>query len=90
MLAAALTLPDIERSSPVTVTADAPILDILQPVAETSFTDALRNPVDCIIIADQILLHRRHLDEPGFSGIIDQRSVAPPAMGIAMLKHRGG
>ena len=46
VLVAALALPDIQRSTPVTVTADAPVLNVLQPVAETAFTDALRNPVD--------------------------------------------
>ena len=49
----AFTLPDVQWSSPVTVTADTPVLNVFKPVAETSFTDALRDPVDCIVISDQ-------------------------------------
>ena len=84
---AALTLPYGKRSSPVTVSGDAPVLDILQPVAEPAFSDGFRDPVDHVVIADQILLHGGHLDEPGFTGIVDQRSIAAPAMGIAVLKY---
>ena len=64
MLASTLTLPDIQRSSPVTVTADSLVLNVLDPVTETSFTDTLRNPVDRIIIRDQIILYCCHLNEP--------------------------
>ena len=64
MHASTLTLPDIQWSSPVTVTADSPVLNVLDPVAETSFTDALRNPVDRIIICDQVITDCCHLDEP--------------------------
>ena len=80
MLMAALTLPDVQRSSPVTVTADAPVLYVLQPVAKTAFSDALRNPVDGVVVADQVVLHSGHLDEPGLACIVDQRSVASPAV----------
>ena len=51
----ALTLPDIEGSSPVAVPADAPVLNVLDPVAETSFSDALRDPVDRIVVCDQVV-----------------------------------
>ena len=84
----ALALPDIERSSPITVTADSPVLNIFQPVAETAFTDAWRDPVDRIVIADQILLHCSHLDVPALTCIVDQRSIASPAERIAVLKCR--
>ena len=90
MLMAALTLPDVQRSSPVTVTADAPVLYVLQPVAETAFTDALRNPVYGVVVADQVVLHSGHLDEPGLARIVDQRSVASPAVRVAVLKFRSG
>ncbi len=53
----ALTLPDIERGSPVTVSGNAPVLNILQPVPEASLADAIRNPVDGIVVADQVILH---------------------------------
>ena len=73
MLMAALTLPDVQRSSPVTVPADTPVLYVLQPVAEAALADALRDPVDGVVVADQVVLHSSHLDEPGLTRIVDQR-----------------
>ena len=88
MHVSALALPDIQRSSPVTVPADAPVLYILDPVAEAAFSDTLRDPVNCIIICDQIITHCRHLDKPGFPCIVDQRRVTSPAVRVAVLKFR--
>ena len=58
-----LALPDIQWCSPVTVTADSPVLNVLDPVTETSFTDAFRNPVDCIVVGDQVIFYFCYLDE---------------------------
>ena len=60
----ALALPNIQRRSPIAVSGDAPVLDIFQPVAETSLADGWRNPVDGLVIAHQIILYRSHLDKP--------------------------
>ena len=84
----AFTFPHIQRGSPVAVTADTPILYIFQPVSEASLADTFRNPVDRIVVADQVFLHGCHLDEPGLSCIIDQRSVTSPTVGITVLKYR--
>ena len=51
----ALALPDVQWSTPVAVTGDRPVLNILQPVAETALADGLGNPVYCIVIADQVI-----------------------------------
>ena len=67
----ALTLPDIQWCSPVTVSGNTPVLNVLKPVTETSLTDALRNPVDRVVVADQVILDCGHLDEPGFTCIVD-------------------
>ena len=64
LMAAALALPDIKRRTPVSVSGNAPVLDILQPVAEAALSDGLRHPVYSIVIADQIILYSGHLDEP--------------------------
>ena len=84
----ALALPDIERGSPVTVAADAPVLDILDPVAEASLADTLRDPVDGVVVGDQVIPYRRHFNEPGFTRIVDERRVASPAVGVAVLELR--
>ena len=82
----ALAFPHIQGCTPVTVSADAPVLDIFQPVAETSFSNAFGDPVDGIVVTDQVFLYVRHLNEPGLSCIIDQRSIASPAVGITVFK----
>ena len=82
------TFPDVQRSSPVTVTGNTPVLNVLQPVAETSFSDTFRDPVDGVVVADQIIFDCCHLDEPGFAGIVDQWSITSPAMWIFMFKLR--
>ena len=64
LLMAALALPHIERRSPVTVPRDAPVLNILKPVAKTPLSDGLWNPVDCVVVAHQVLFYRCHLDKP--------------------------
>ena len=84
----AFTFPNIQWSTPVTVTADSPVLNIFQPVSETPFSDTLRNPVDRIVICNQIVFDIRHLDEPGFSRIVDQRCITSPAMWITVFKLR--
>ena len=64
MLVSALTFPDIQWSSPVTDTADTPLLNNLNPDAETSLTDTFRDPVDCVVVSDQVIFYFCHLDEP--------------------------
>ena len=78
--------PDVQRRAPITVTADTPILYVLQPVAEAALADGFGDPVDGVVVADQILTNRGHLDEPGFSCVVDQGSVTAPAEGILMLE----
>ena len=84
----AAALPDIQWSSPVTVTADSPVLNVLKPVAETSFTDALRDPVNGVVIADQVIFNSCHFNKPGFSCVVDQWCIATPAVWVIMLKFR--
>ena len=88
MQMSAFALPDIKRSSPVAVTGNSPILNVFEPVAETSLAYAFGYPVYSIVIADKVVLNSRHLNEPGFTRIVDKRSIAAPAMGIFMLKLR--
>ena len=90
LVAAVLTFPDIQRGAPVAVSGNTPVLDILQPLAEAAFPDALGNPVHGIVVRNEFVLHGRHLDEPGGAGIVDERGIATPAVGVLMLKLGGG
>ena len=84
----ARALPDIKWGTPVTVTGNCPVLNVFQPVSETSGTDGFRNPVNSVVIADQIILYCSLFDVPGLSCIINQRLVTSPAVWILMFKLR--
>jgi len=88
LLVTTLTLPYRKWCSPVTVTGDTPVLDILKPVTETSFSDRIRDPVYSIVVADQVIFDCRHFDKPGFSCVVDERCVTSPAVRIFMLELR--
>ena len=86
MSVTAFAFPDVEGSTPVTVTADAPVLNIFKPVTEAALADAFGNPVNGVVILDKVILNGGHLDEPGFSCVIDEGGVASPAEGIIVLE----
>ena len=83
---ASLALPHVQGRAPITVTGNAPVLNVFQPVAETPLADGLRDPVYGLVVAHQIVAHRRHLDKPWLPRIVDQRRVASPAERIVMLE----
>ena len=88
LLMAALALPDRQRRAPVTVARKTPVLHMLEPVAETAFAERLRNPVDRLVVRDELVLDRRHADEPRRTRVVEERRVAAPAMRIAMRELR--
>ena len=90
LFAAVRALPDIEGRTPVAVSRDRPVLNVLNPVAEASLTDGLRNPVDLFVVPHEIVAHRGHLDEPGLARIVDERRSAAPAVRVVVLHLRGG
>ena len=90
LLSAVRAFPDIERCAPVTVSGDTPVLDVLQPVSETAFADVGGDPVDLLVVADQVIADLCHLDKPGLTRIVEQRGVAAPAVRIVVLELRRG
>jgi len=84
----AFTFPNIKRSTPITVTAYTPILYVFKPSTETSFTDCLRNPINCIVIFNKVVLNVCHLDKPGITRIVDKRCITSPTERIAVFKLR--
>ena len=88
VLMTAFAFPNRQRRAPVTVTGQAPILYMFEPVTETAFADGFRNPVDLVVVGNELVFDIRHLDEPGFTRIVDQRRITAPAVRIAVLKLR--
>ncbi len=89
-VAAILTEPNGQGRTPIALAADAPIDYVLEEVAHTAFLDGFGDPVDAAVILDEPVLDGGHLDEPALPGVVDQRRVAAPAEGIAMLELRRG
>ncbi len=88
LLAAVGADPDGERRAPVAVAREAPVLHVLEPVAESSLADGFRDPVDGVVVRDELILDRRHLDEPGRERVVEERRIAAPAVGIAVRELR--
>ena len=82
----ALTLPDIERCAPVTVSGKSPVLDVLKPVSESSGSDGFGHPVYGVVVLYKVFLYGSDLDVPGFTRIVKERSVASPAERIIVLE----
>ena len=89
MPVAALALPDVKRRAPVAVAAHRPVLDVFQPIAKAALANAFRQPVDRVVVGDQLVLHLGHLNVPALPGVVDKRGVAAPAEGVAVLELGG-
>ena len=51
----ALAAPDRNRCSPVSVTGNRPILNILKPVSETLFAYKVRIPVYLVVVFNKLI-----------------------------------
>ena len=43
-----------------------------------------------VVVFDKVVLDSGHLNKPAVPRVIDERSVAAPAVGVAVLKGRSG
>ncbi len=86
----ALAHPHRQRGAPVALAGQAPVDHILQEVAEAALPDVVGIPVDGVVVLQEVFPKRRHADEPGGAGIVDQRGVAAPAEGIVVGEVRRG
>jgi len=77
--------PERQRGAPVTLTGQAPIDVVLQPVAEAPALDVVGHPPDLLVVGQELLAERRRLDVPGSPGIVEQRRIAAPAERVGVL-----
>ncbi len=88
VLMAAFTLPYRKRSSPVTVSES--------PQSCTFSSQSPKRPLPILsgiqlmvlLLRIRSSLYCSHADEPGLTCVVDQRSIASPAVGIAVLEQR--
>ena len=60
----------------------------MEPIAETSLSDAFGYPIYCVVVADKVVAHVGHLYKPRFARVVDKRSIAAPAERIIVFKLR--
>mmetsp|Transcript_5114 Transcript_5114/g.7795 ORF Transcript_5114/g.7795 Transcript_5114/m.7795 type:complete len:530 (-) Transcript_5114:157-1746(-) len=76
--------PDRDGVTPVSVSGEAPVSGALEPVLESLLLDEARHPGRVFVLLDDLVLDVSHLDEPRVNGTVHQRSLGPPAVGVAM------
>ena len=81
---AILTGPDRERSTPVAATAKVPVIEVLEPLAETACTCRLGFPCDSPVELAHALLHLRCTNKPAVERIVEHRLVGAPAVRIVV------
>ena len=84
-LAAVLRPPDGNGNAPVARTAQVPVVQVLEPFAETTRSRGGRLPLDGRVERLHALLGRRRPDEPAVQRVVKHRAVCPPAVRITVL-----
>ena len=79
-----LGAPDRERGAPVAASGEVPVLDVLEPLSETSGTCGLRLPGNGLVQCNHLVLDSRSLYEPRIKRIVEHRLVGSPAVRIAV------
>ena len=83
-LAVVLGAPDGQRRAPVARAAQVPVVEVLQPFAETSRACRFGLPVDCLVEGDHPVLAGGGLDEPAIERVVDYRLVRAPAVRVVV------
>ena len=81
---AILTCPDWQRSTPVTATAQVPIVKVFKPLAKTSCTCRLRFPCNGLVELAHALLHLRCTHKPAVERIVKHGLVGTPTVWIVV------
>ena len=84
LLLSVFAAPYRERSAPEAAAAEVPVLDVLEPLAETACTRGLGLPCNGLVERNHLVLHGAGLDEPGVERIVEHGEVGPPAVGIVV------
>ena len=76
--------PDRQRRSPITGTREVPIVEVIQPLTETTGSGRFWLPVDGLVEGNHLITRHGRFNEPRVQRIIDDRFVRSPAMRITM------
>ncbi len=77
--------PDGDGVTPESVSGEAPIFGVFEPVVESLFLGESGDPVGLLVVCQKVFLGGLDLDEPRVDGFVDQRLFGSPAEGITMV-----
>ncbi len=80
-----LAAPNRQRRSPVARTAQIPVHQIFQPVAEAAGARAFGLPVDGFVEGYQLFLYRRSFDKPAIERVVQHGLVGAPAVRVGVF-----
>ena len=92
-LASVAVAPDGQWSAPVARTREVPVVEVLEPLAETSRTCTFRLPLDCLVQFKHSVFLCRRFDEPRVKRVVEHRFVGAPAVRVVvyvLLNLEGG
>ena len=74
--------PDRQRRSPITRTGEIPVVEVIEPLAETSCSSRFGLPVDGLVESNHLLAGHGGFDEPRVERVVEDGFVGTPAMGV--------
>ena len=77
--------PNWQRCTPVTIAGERPVDVVIEPIAIATILNRFGIPIGLLIFAQQRIFNRGGSDVPGWLCVINQSSVAAPAMRIRVL-----
>nr|AIF19569.1 hypothetical protein [uncultured marine group II/III euryarchaeote KM3_87_C01] len=83
-MTAVLTHPDGDRSPPVTLTTDCPVLDVRKPLSHALSPSPFWSPLDLRVVAHDLVSDRGHSHEPTVHRIVQKRMICPPAVWVVV------
>ena len=81
---AVIAAPYRERCSPIAAAAEVPVLDVFQPLAESSAAGGFRLPFYAVVELHHLLAHCGGAYKPAVERVVEHRFVGTPAVRIAV------
>src|SRR5690606_5912228 len=78
-------LPNGNRATPITISADRPVSGAFEPFSELTVFHIRRNPLDLLINFKESIFQLRYTNKPARDSFVDQWIPASPAMRVTML-----
>ena len=74
--------PDRQRCAPITAAAEVPVVQVIQPLSETSCTCRFGLPVNCLVEGNHLVARHSGTYKPAVQRVVQHRLVRTPAVRI--------